>query len=79
MRRVLMLAWALAAGCAHGKGGEAVCPEYRERFCLAQRDCALDRSRGCLVCECHQDDRTREQRGLPPPEARGVPEPQPLR
>jgi hypothetical protein len=70
-----LLAWAMVAGCAHTERDQTVCPEYRGRACLSLRDCAFDRARGCMVCQCHQDDRTRQQRGLPEPEPRGSAEP----
>lgn len=46
---------AATAGCSHlqtNKGDGTVCPEHRSITCLSAPQCALDRTRGCLVCQC---------------------------
>jgi len=64
--RSALLALLLAAGCAHVKGAESVCPEYRDLRCLSGTECVPDRNRGCLVCRCGEP-------AAPPPMPPGVP------
>jgi hypothetical protein len=49
--RALLLAAALAAGCATAPAGPRKCPESIER-CATRLDCAMDAKRDCLVCTC---------------------------
>ncbi len=53
MRTPTLLTALLLAGCAaQFKESGTVCPEYRNLRCATAPDCALDRDRGCLVCQC---------------------------
>jgi len=47
----VVVALAVAA-CAHVKDDETVCPEHRDLRCMSGTDCAMDRARGCRVCQC---------------------------
>src|SRR5512140_1208431 len=50
---------ATAAACTTARGSRAsggTCSESQE-FCLAGRDCTIDRQRGCEVCVCRPADR----------------------
>ncbi|HET9596643.1 MAG TPA: hypothetical protein VFP65_13730 [Anaeromyxobacteraceae bacterium] len=52
MRTLLAALAVLAAGCAHLKGDDTVCPEYRDLRCATAPECAMDAARGCQVCRC---------------------------
>jgi hypothetical protein len=65
MRWIALLALAAAACVSTGKPvAEGVCPES-QTVCLAGRDCARDRVRGCEVCMC------RDVNAVSPPIAPG--------
>ncbi|HYV66079.1 MAG TPA: hypothetical protein VE964_07535 [Myxococcales bacterium] len=52
--RALLAAALLLCACAHAKEKEesTVCPESRGQRCLTAQKCALDKQRGCEVCQC---------------------------
>ena len=56
MRLAALLACVLAAGCAHVKKDQSVCPEYRDIRCVGEARCSYDNSRGCKVCQCQEMD-----------------------
>ena len=76
-RWFLLLALTLGA-CAHTERDQTICPEYRGRTCLSVRDCDLDRSRGCMVCQCRAIDQgSPPYRSAPGGEAHGASTPPP--
>ena len=58
MRIALALLLAASFACAHGKDDRTICPEYREQRCLAGQKCALDKVRGCEICQCESPSST---------------------
>ncbi len=65
IRLLALAALPLAAACAHYRGHETVCPEYRDLRCATAPECSMDRARGCLVCQCSPAASGREG-ALPP-------------
>lgn len=50
--RAVFAALVLLCACAHAREERTVCPEYRGQRCLAGQTCALDKQRGCEICQC---------------------------
>ncbi len=49
---VLVLAFAITAGCARPLKNQPVCPESRSVRCMTPLVCAYDAKRGCEICRC---------------------------
>jgi hypothetical protein len=49
-----VLVLALGGACAHayGKDDRTICAEDRGQRCLAGQTCAMDKQRGCELCQC---------------------------
>jgi len=81
LRLALPVALTASLACAGARRGE-LCRESRDLRCLTERECAPDRSRGCLVCTCKPWDAPPAREGAAAgalPEGNARPPPSPAR